>query len=162
MAFTIALEDLGAREFVDDLGRRAGDLSQLMDDIGAKAANAARERIIRTNVGPDGQPWAPSQRARETGGKTLLETGQLVDSITYAASPRSVEIGSNVIYAGIHQKGGEIRPGSANALSFQLPNGEFATVGKVTIPARPYLGLSEDDEGDIIDLTEQYFAGKLR
>jgi len=44
----------------------------------------------------------------------------------------------DVRYALIQELGGEIRPRVAKALTFQV-EGEFVTVQRVTIPARPYL-----------------------
>lgn len=50
----------------------------------------------------------------------------------------------DVRYARIHEEGGEIVPVKAQALHFRLPDGTFATVKKVTIPARPYLRPAAD------------------
>ena len=62
-----------------------------------------------------------------------------------------------MIYGGIHQTGGTIVPKNGKALMFRLPGGDWATVGKVTIPARPYLGLSAKDRDDLTATTVSYF-----
>lgn len=145
---------------LETMGRSAGDLTILMDQIGALLEQSARDRIESTNVAPDGTPWYPSDRVDLFGGRTLFETGRLAASLTHEAAPDQVAIGSNVIYAGVHQAGATIVPRNARALTFMLPGGAFVEVGKVEIPARPYLGVSDDDEADILDLTGMYLTGE--
>ena len=63
--------------------------------------------------------------------------------------------------AGIHQTGGVIRAKTAKGLAFTLANGESAVVGSVTIPARPYLGISEAEREEIEEVSLQHFADIL-
>lgn len=49
------------------------------------------------------------------------------------------EIGTNVIYARIHEMGGVITPKKTKALKFNIPGVGWRTAKKVTIPARPFL-----------------------
>lgn len=135
-----------------EIGERAEDLTPLMDMIGSQLVTSAQRRISDTNTGPDGIPWPQSLRAKEAGGKTLYAAGILRDSITYRAQAREVEVGSNLHYAAIHQFGGDIVPRIAGALTFRLANGQMVTCGKVTIPARPYLGISAEDEEILTDV----------
>ena len=53
-----------------------------------------------------------------------------------------VEVGTNVEYAAIHQFGGD-------------------EVG-INIPARPYLGLSPDNEADLLSVVEDFIEEALR
>lgn len=48
-------------------------------------------------------------------------------------------LGSNVIYARIHELGGIIRARNAKALVFKIPGVGWRQAQSVTIPARPYL-----------------------
>jgi phage virion morphogenesis protein len=105
---------------------------------------------FRTEMGPDGQKWKPSLRARITGGRTLTKDGHLSGSISARHGRDYAEWGVNRIYAAIHQFGGEIHA-KGGSLRFRLANGGFATVQKVTMPARPFLGISDDDRDDILD-----------
>lgn len=57
-------------------------------------------------------------------------------------------LGTNVIYARIHEKGGEIRPKRAKALRFQIPGVGWRTVKKVTMPKRPFLRPAFEDNTD--------------
>ena len=156
----VEFQDGALKRQLQEIGRRAEDLTPLMDMIGSHLAGSAQGRIGGSNTAPDGTPWPPSLRARETGGRTLYDQGRLRDSITHRASAREVEIGSNLIYAAIHQFGGDIVPVSAGALTFRLANGQMVTCGKVTISARPYLGVSDEDEVILTDLALTYLAGE--
>lgn len=133
------------------------DLSPAMDEIGAAMVASTLDRFER-EAGPDGTPWTPSRRAEVEGGKTLTDRGHLRSSITHAAGPDSVEWGSNLVYAAIHQTGGTITASSAKALRFPLAGGGFATVQSVTMPARPYLGLDDGDEVEILDILRDHFG----
>lgn len=102
-------------------------------------------------VGPGGQRWKPSARAAATGGKTLVASARLLRSITHRADNSGAEWGTNVKYAGIHQFGGEIKA-KGRALRFKVPGGGFVTVKKVTMPARPFMGVDEADGREILAL----------
>jgi phage gpG-like protein len=157
---TYRLDATEALSQLETYGSSASDLTILMDQIGQLLSRSATDRIRDTNVSPDGTPWYPSDRVDLFGGKTLLESGELARSITHEAGPDQVAIGSNMIYAGVHQTGAVIVPKTAQALTFMLPGGAFVEVGKVEIPARPYLGISDTDEEDILDLTGMYLTGE--
>ncbi len=78
------------------------------------------------------------QRAKEgSTGKILQRRGNLARSITRHADADSAMVGTNLVYAAIHQLGGQAGRGR-----------------KVKIPARPYLELTRDDE----DAIEKSFA----
>ena len=131
------------------LGRDAGPV---MADIATLGERSTRRRFD-TESGPDGQKWKPSLRARIPGGRTLTKDGHLVGSISGRHGRDFAEWGVNRIYAAIHQFGGEIRA-KGGSLRFRLANGGFATVQKVTMPARPFLGISDDDRDDILDIIQ--------
>lgn len=158
--FTIESESLRAQLRAAEAA--ASDMTPLMDAIGARLEQSGRDRIEVSNTGPDGTPWPKSFRViAGQGGKTLLDTGRLRDSITYQVRPTEVSVGTNVVYAAIHQFGGEIRAKNGGALAFRLADGTKVVVGKVAIPARPYLGISKADEGVIQDLTKLHFEEAL-
>lgn len=78
------------------------------------------------------QKWTKSKRAEEQSGQTLLDKGQLAASITYFANDAGVIIGSNRVYGAIHHFGGQTGRDHA-----------------VTLPARPWLVVQEEDYEDI-------------
>ncbi|WP_300288817.1 phage virion morphogenesis protein [uncultured Desulfovibrio sp.] len=118
-------------------------------------AGALRESaILRFHQGkaPDGSHWKKSRRALETGGQTLILEGRLRDSLAAIVGAKRLEVGTNVEYGGIHQFGGVIRPKNRRALN--VPG--IGPRASVTLPARPYLGISADDEAEIKDITETW------
>lgn len=139
---------------------RSRDLSPLMDSIGMAMETSTDERFDN-EAGPDGMPWKKSLRAKEEGGKTLTDSARMRGSITHSASATQVEVGTNLIYAGIHQFGGRITAKSGH-LKFTLPGGlGFVSVVGVNIPARPYLGIGRDDEQTIAELSADYLLEDL-
>jgi len=73
--------------------------------------------------------------------KTLIDTGRLMNSITYKAHSDKVEIGTNVVYGAIHQLGGKAGRGR-----------------KVDIPARPYLMVQDGDWTTIKEVSMRYLT----
>lgn len=151
------------------LAQQIGDPKPVMDAAARLLEESARRRITTTNRAPDGEAWKPSLRALRVGGKTLEDKGHLRDSITSKATASTAEIGSARRYARIHQLGGDIER-RAGVLSFNKSRSRFAKRsaarrrkrgainvafhGAYTIhmPARPYLGIDDDDRRDIQDM----------
>lgn len=100
---------------------------QAMEEIGGAMVSSTVERFS-TSTAPDGTAWKVAQRAEKEGGKTLVDNSVLRNSIGYEASALGVLWGTNDIRGRIHQLGGKTGRGHA-----------------VNMPARPYLGMSEED-----------------
>jgi phage gpG-like protein len=66
-------------------------------------------------------------------------SGDLARSVGYKVRGNRVVIGSNLRYARIHELGGDIKPKGSGLLTFRLPNGQWISTDKVTIPDRPFL-----------------------
>lgn len=81
--------------------------------------------------------------------KLLVDTGSLARQFHVAANANSVTVGNSMIYAAIHQFGGEAGKGKT-----------------VTIPARPFLPVKKDgslypqEQAKILDAINGYLAGK--
>lgn len=158
----------------------ADGLSQarpLWQQIGAEVLKSTQRRF-GTGTAPDGNPWPPSLRALAEDGQTLVNSGRLLDSLNYQATDSQVEVGTNVIYAAIHQFGGDVhhkarkqvlnfkahartgkilrgfRSKSKSNLSMQADVGAH----DIRIPARPFLGLDDQDEVAVIKVVEDYVA----
>ena len=157
----INLLDLGTVQALDGLADLDDDLTPLMDNIGALLEQSARTRIESTNVGPDGSPWPQSMRAVEDGGRTLFESGRLAASLTHEADRREARIGSNLIYAGVHQSGATITPTSGRALQFQLPNDDRRARQARAEKNSPFVlfqQISEEDELEIGELVSDFVS----
>lgn len=139
---------------------RAGDLTPVMDEIGNYGVSSTQARID-SGVGPDGQAWEPSIRAKTEGGQTLKKDGYLYDTMTHVPSPTTVEWGSNRIYAGLMQDGGHVEAKNADALRFRI-GGHWVTKQAVDIPARPFLGIDDADGQEIEAILLSYLDGGFR
>lgn len=117
-------------------GLASYDIEDRAFEIGELLVGSTKDRIDTEKTSPDGLPWEPWSRdyaaTRQPRHSLLVGDGDLRDSIANYSEGGSAIVGSNLIYAAIHQFGGD-------------------EVG-INIPARPYLGLSEEDEADIRDL----------
>lgn len=140
------------------------DPSPVLDAAGQTLVESSVHRLAVSNEGPDGEKWAQSRRAKFRGGPTQFNSGQagLAGSITYRAIPGGVEIGSPLIYAAMRQFGGtiEARPGKSLWFKTLDETGDeiMIAVKKVTQPARPYLGVSDDDADEIADLALRHLG----
>lgn len=164
MAAAFIIETTGApaiEQRLAGLSRAFGDIEPLMSGIGLYLEGATIDRFDREQA-PDGAGWSKSIRARVDGGKTLSDSGQLRGSITSEASGNQVAVGTNKIYAGVHQFGATISAKSAPFLMFNLPGGlGLRKVKEVQIPARPFLGLSSEDETELLAMAEDYAVAAM-
>jgi phage virion morphogenesis protein len=121
--------------------------------VGQYMVTATRQRF-RDQVDPSGQAWKalnPGYAAGKSGTKILQElglAGGLMGSITAQLNGTTLQIGTNKVYGAIHQFGGTIVPRNYPALVFRI-NGKLCFAHEVTIPARPYLGVSAADRAEI-------------
>lgn len=133
----------------------------LMASIGETLVSSTIKRFT-TETAPDGKAWQPSERAMSQGGQTLSDTGLLKRSIEYAATPTKVMVGSNKEYARIHQKGGIIKPKNGKALKFKGRDGKNVFVKQVKIPARPFIGISEEDKKEVRETIHDFLIGAFK
>lgn len=156
---------------------RMTDRRGLFKAIGDRLVGSAGENF-RNERGPDGAAWTPLKpatvRARsrkaKSGLRILSETDALSGSIRAQATNDEVRIGSPVVYAAIHQLGGTI---SRAASSRTIVGRRFAKTGAqggrevgigdytITIPARPFLGVSAEDAIDILQMAERDLLGDV-
>ena len=120
--------------------------------INAALAEGVRESTLerfRQSKGPDGRRWKSSKRAILEGGKTLVKTAQLRNSIHARSDASGFAVGTNAKHAATHQFGEPgriIRARRKKALRFQIGDKWIMRKQvKVKIPARPFLGLSDED-----------------
>jgi phage gpG-like protein len=136
----------------------SGETGELMTNIGAALESSTRKRISETKTSPDGAAWAPNR----AGTSILLQSGRhLLDSVAFIASAAEVEVGSSWEHAHVHQEGATITPKTAGALKFWVVSGgftQFVMAKKVTIPARPFVGVSGEDEREIERLTSDWLG----
>lgn len=148
----------------DALLKRLNRLSRLeirgvLNSIAEGLRTSTVERFTEEKS-PEGKSWKTSIRAKEEGGKTLTKTAQLKNSIRSEVNDRGLAVGTNDIRAATHQFGDErtIRAKNKKHLTFKV-GGQWrrAESVKVSIPPRPFLGISAADEQDIKDTFEEIF-----
>lgn len=146
---------------------QSDDLRPALDEIGGMLVVSTQARF-EAERGPDGTAWpALSPRTlkrRGAGARALRHSARLYQSITHRVQGNTVTVGTNVVYAAIHQFGAEIerhaRSQQARWTSRGPNKGRFAkrggragwvTIGggRIRIPARPFLGLDDADRQEI-------------
>lgn len=130
----------------DGLKRLGGSAGPFLKRIARMLTASAKERFV-DETDPDGKEWV---KGVKNGGQTLTLSGLLRRSITNKSDDKTAEIGTNRIYAGIHQFGGVITAKKAKYLRFKI-NGQEIFAKSVAIQARPFLGVSETDREAVKD-----------
>jgi phage virion morphogenesis protein len=134
--------------------RRLGRLDEVIDrDLGLALADVleeqTRRRILEEKRAPDGTPWeawsTPYARLRgSTVGKDgLVDTHKLEESIKGEAHGKTALVLSDTIYAAVHQFGHHFAHNGAR------------------VPARPYLGISTENEAEIQDVLREVLEDAL-
>lgn len=183
---TITIEDAQVNAALARVEAAGGDTLALMQEISGAMLFSVQRRF-ETETDPTGKPWKPhvpkTARARINNKrhgnqpvtpKLLRDSNRLYQSIVAEASDTTAATGTNLTYAGIHQHGGTITqyPQSrmvrfrkvGNQLRFARKAHKRVTEKPITfgqrtivIPARPYLGFSEEDRAEILAITEAHF-----
>ena len=149
-----------------DLLRKLRGFSEIdRRGINAALAEGVRESTLerfRQGKSPDGRKWKTSIRAAREGGRTLVQTAQLRNSIHVKSDASGFAVGTNVKHAATHQfgePGRTIRAKTKKGLRFQA-GGRWVTKKqvRVSIPARPFLGLSEEDMQEMKATVEDFIG----
>lgn len=144
-----------AQSLFGRLAMAVSDTTPIMRAIGTGLVTNTQDRFD-DEVDPEGNAWAPlnpDYAATKRGAGILRESamrGGLQGSITYRAGRTDVTVGTNKVYGAIHQFGGEIQA-KGQFLVFRIGN-RLVKTRSVTIPARPYLGISSEDREMILDV----------
>lgn len=136
----IELQATAVQQALQSLARAAQNLRPALADMGESLINSTRRRFDSAS-GPDGAPWAansPVTLLRKRGTRPLTgETGLLGTEIHYQASQSVLRVGSPKEYAAMQHFGGK--------------KSDFPQLWG-DIPARPFLGLSQDDEREVAEI----------
>lgn len=149
----LKLEHNKALKVFTDLAAAGADLSPVMREIAGMLADASEQAFANESDPNTGEAWKPlteSHKARrqEKGytGPILQMTGSLAASIQSDWGRDFAQVGSNKIYAAIHQHGGTSDMRSANA----------------AIPGRPFLGAGDDDREEIMEVLTRHLSDVIR
>lgn len=160
MQINVEIKDDELQNLLTRLQSKMKNLTPVMRKIAGIMQDSVEENFAR-----EGRPvpWKPSARALREGGKTLQDTGRLAASITSRSTAHQAIVGTNVVYAAIHQFGGKtaphiIKPLHKKALYWK---GALHPVKSVnhpgsTIPARPFLMVQDEDWAEIKQAMSEY------
>jgi phage virion morphogenesis protein len=116
------------------LATKGEDLAPMLDELGQDEVARVVQRFEQSRS-PDGTAWQALKRPRPRGGdRPLQDTGVLMGSITAQVHGNTLQIGTATDYAHYHQ------------------------FGTQHIPARPFLGVSDDLLASVKELTHAYFS----
>lgn len=150
----IEVDDAEIRRMLQRLIDAAINPRTALLEIGLELQDSTKKRF-GSESGPDGVPWArnaPSTVKRKGRDQPLTGRGKdskgtLMDQINYQLSGNdTLEVGSPTVYAAMQQFGGD---------KARFPNlwGD--------VPARPFIGISDDDEHNIIDIINKHLQDAL-
>lgn len=149
------------RQLADAL--EPGGLAPFLRALGEPLVESTK-RLFVTSTGPDGRRWAPNAQAtylgmigkgdtrkdgrinaratrRVAGKRPLVESGQLADTIVWQV------VGGSALEVGTNRFADEWDAGAA-VHQFGSRDGH--------IPARPFLGLSDEDEAVVVESLDGY------
>lgn len=156
---SIIIDDDQVTDALQKLYDAAGNLAPALKNIGEYETRVTKRRFM-DEKDPDGSPWVglnPLYAKTKKGPGKLRGESRSLSAIAYQVAADSVEIGSDVIYARIHNEGGTIRPKTAGALVFSM-GGQTFNVQSVKIPKRQYLGISAADREEILAIVTDHFS----
>ncbi|KFE96080.1 phage virion morphogenesis protein [Vibrio parahaemolyticus] len=144
--YSVRINDAEIQDALSQLIKRGLDLTPAMANIGEELLISHDQRF-RDQKSPDGAPWAPlSETTKSLKAKNvdtiLVLNGVLSGTLNYQASSDNLLFGSPLEYAATHQFG---RTTTANSM---IPN--------KAIPARPFLGVDENDREMILETLSDY------
>lgn len=158
----VEIEDRVFRAALDRLAAGMEDMSKPMDEIGTFIMVTTKRRF-EEGTAPDGSPWAPNSPvtlARKKDPRPLIgESGQLGTQISFDAGQREVEIGSLMIYGRVQQLGAAQGAFGAFIGKDKRGRDHFHHIPWGDIPARPFIGLSDEDETGILDIVTEWLEG---
>ena len=148
--FELEINDADITFALSRIAAALTDPSPVMNEIGMFLVASTGRRFDETKA-PDGSTWAARSettlaiydRQKATYGAVLHKSGTLRQSIFHSYGPDEVTVGSNVLYSAVMQFGA-----AKGSLGKGAPWGN--------IPARPFLGLSEEDKGGVVDIVGEW------
>ncbi|HHN75459.1 MAG TPA: phage virion morphogenesis protein [Acidobacteria bacterium] len=150
---TIEIDDHEIQAALRRLQRQIGDLTPAMQEIGEYLVQSTKDRFARAED-PEGNPWpalSPVTIERKGHDKPLVGESKRLSSEIFVRPDRdSVEVGSALEYAAVQQFGARKGEFGTDRHGRPIPWGD--------ISKRPFIGLSNDDRAEILDIIEEYLA----
>lgn len=151
----VKLDSSPVLKALDKLSKAAASPRPALLSIGEDLVKSTKNRFNESR-GPDGKAWKPNSPAtlkRKRGTKPLVGEGILRDTIGYAEGGNILTIFSPMEYAATQQFGADQGQFGRTKRDAPIPWGN--------IPARPFLGISNEDEKMIIETVSDYLRSVI-
>ena len=147
------------------LSRALVNKTPVMQEIGEYMVASTQDRVARGET-PEGTPFAPRAqttldiyaRKNFSYGLPLNRSGVMRSGIFSDAAESEVTIGSNAIQAAVMQFGAAQGAFGAHIGKDKRGRDHFHSIPFGNIPARPFLGVSDDDRTNILDIINEWLA----
>ncbi|MEZ5752850.1 MAG: phage virion morphogenesis protein [Paracoccaceae bacterium] len=156
---TVEFNDAEVLSALDRVARAVTDMTPVMEDIGEEMVDTTKNRFV-TGTSPDGSAWAPKSAATIAAYERRDDpvdmrplwgpTGDLHSNFAWEAGPGEVSWGTNVIYAAVQHFGAAQGAFGRSSRGGPIPWG--------AIPARPFMGVSEEDRSGILAALEDWLT----
>lgn len=156
--YTLKFNDEGLELRLKQLQSQLDDMSPVMQDLGEFLVQSTQDRMLKGQQ-PDGTPFAPRSETTlaryfalkiKHGAQPLNKSGEMRQQLNYQASADGLTWGSNAIQAAVMQFGARQGAFGSSSKGGPLPWGN--------IPARPFLGVSDEDRSAIVEELEEWLA----
>jgi phage virion morphogenesis protein len=139
-------------------------METMLSYIGEYLLRSTRERAER-EVSPSGAAWDPLEpsyakwkQKKRPGAKILhFDFHMLGDQLSHQVEGDTLYVGTNARYGAIHQFGGTIKHAAYGRVRDKAIIPEHET----GMPARPWLGVSDDDADEIKQITLDYLQASF-
>lgn len=158
MSATVEIKGLDAlNEGIDRLiGLVGNDGHQAYDDIGRLGVQFIGSRIEEGKGDPEtGEAWAAlsdwyeTEKKETSSGGILSFEGDLEDDIRHQVDGNEIIVGTNRVYAA--------------TMHFGAEKGEFGNGAPWgDIPARPFLGFTDDEAEEMLDVLNEHIDAELK
>ena len=177
---TLEFDAVAALAVVNEAAAALADPAPMLRDIGEYLL-LAHDRRFASQASPDGTPWqalspAYLKRKKKNRDKVLVLDGFLKNTLRYQVSNNELLFGTNRIYGAMMHFGGSIDIAARSQQAYFRQDGrtgdvgtqfvskrksnfaQWVTIGAYTIqiPARPWLGISDDDNYAIAGIASRY------
>lgn len=166
VSLDIIIDDGAVQDALSRLARNAGDVRPVLIDMSEYMLREIEGRF-RDEKDPDGNKWKElsfatlygsfrGRKTKKSGGhlaafrkyqarrKILTRKGHLRASMVYQISGGTARVGTNKVYAAVHQFGA----------SFSI----LKTGAEINIPARPFLGINEANRRELIEIAKSHLG----
>ncbi len=144
---------------LEKLSKNYSNMAPVMEIIGDALVSSTMQRFEDSKE-PSGRMWdklsdVTLERRRKKGkdAKPLRDGGYLMNSITRNYGQDWVEVGTPEPYGAFQHFGA--KKGAFGKKPFKTKKGSFS-IPWGDVPPRPFLGLNQEDEEDIMDILQRY------